>query len=97
MKTSYRNNESRAQLEIRVIPQSSRSRIVKEDSGHLKAYLHAPPVDGRANGECIHLISKTFGIPKTSITIAGGEKNRNKVFVLSGASQERIDAVIDGL
>lgn len=64
-------------ISITVIPKSSRSAIMIKDDG-VRVYLNSPPVDGKANSECIKLFSKKLRIPKSSITIARGEKGRKK-------------------
>jgi uncharacterized protein len=63
---------------VKVIPGSSKSEISDVIDGILKLKLNSPPVDGKANSECIELLSKFLKIPKSSIEIINGKKSKNK-------------------
>jgi len=78
-----------ATLSVTVIPKSSRSSITIKD-GAIRVYLNAPPVDGKANAECIKLFSKKFRIPKSAITIIRGEKGRKKELLIEGLTKSEI-------
>ncbi|MCL1911654.1 MAG: DUF167 domain-containing protein [Leptospirales bacterium] len=77
--------EKTALIEITVTPKSSKSLISVED-GHIRVKLHAPPIDGKANEECIRLFAKTLGLPKSSISVVKGEKGRQKLISVGGMS-----------
>lgn len=82
--------ELKSIFDITVSPKSSRSRITIDSSNHIKVYLNAPPVDGKANSELISLFSKKLRIPKSDITILSGEKGRKKRIAIEGLSLESI-------
>jgi uncharacterized protein len=63
---------------VRVIPRSSRSEIIGEYDGTLKAKLNSPPVDGEANKELITLLAKTFRVSKSDVEIIGGQTSKLK-------------------
>jgi len=84
---SLKNDET--SLDIVVQPKSSRSRITINET-IIKVYLNAPPVDGKANEECIALFSKALRIPKSAIGIDKGEKGRKKRLLISGLTYEEI-------
>jgi len=77
-------------INIRVIPRSSKSLITPAEDGTLRVHLNSPPVDGRANEECISLFSRTLKIPKNRISIEHGEKGKRKRLRISGLSREDI-------
>lgn len=56
--------------------------------GVLQARVTAPPVDGRANKALCKLIAKRLGIAASRISVARGEKSREKLIEVQG-----IDAV----
>jgi uncharacterized protein (TIGR00251 family) len=66
-------------LNVRVIPNASKSEIISLDSGEWKIKIQASPEDGKANGALIQLLAKHFKIPKNSIRIVAGEKSRQKI------------------
>ena len=49
----------------KVIPKSRRSEV-KIDGDVIKVWLHAPPIEGRANEELILILAEKLGLPKTS-------------------------------
>lgn len=69
-------------INIRVITKAKQQKIVKEE-GRLKAYLNAPPVDGKANAALIKLLSEYYNVKKSSVKIVKGLKSRDKVVELT--------------
>jgi uncharacterized protein (TIGR00251 family) len=66
-------------IEVKVKPGSSRSRLEGPDAdGRWTAWLHAPPVDGRANAELIALVAEHFDCAKSEISIQSGAGARIK-------------------
>ncbi len=63
---------------ITVKPGSSREKIIETAPGELTIYLRAKPHDGEANTALVKLLSKHFGVPKTTITISRGQHSRVK-------------------
>ena len=81
-------------LEVRVIPRSSKSEIVGEYDEALKVKISAPPVDGAANKELIKVLSKTFGVSKSSVEIISGETSKIKQIKIYGIDAEKFRASI---
>lgn len=71
---------------VRVQPSSRRNAIVGEMGDALKIALTAPPVDGRANDECVEFLADLLDVPRSSVTIASGQNSRNKVIRVAGLS-----------
>lgn len=69
------------QIEIRVIPNASKTELIRTETGY-KARLAAPPVDGKANEALIALLAKEFGVPKSSIEIKRGHISKNKTVLI---------------
>ncbi len=88
--------EKRALFNITVTPKSSRSLVTADEEGNIKVYLNSPPVEGKANKECIALMSKKLGVPKSRITIEKGEKGRNKKIAVEGLDTEDVLKLIKG-
>ncbi|OHD65073.1 MAG: hypothetical protein A2176_02305 [Spirochaetes bacterium RBG_13_51_14] len=84
----------KAILDITVSPRSSKNRITIDTGGKVKAYLTAPPVDGKANAELVRLLSKGLGVPTSDLEIISGHKSRKKRIVVTGRSTEQITAAL---
>jgi uncharacterized protein (TIGR00251 family) len=88
--------KERAVLDVIVSPKSSRSGIEVDDSGNIRVRLNSPPVDGRANEECIGIISKTLRVAKSKITIDMGLKGRKKRITVGGITTADAMRIIGG-
>lgn len=62
-------------LEVRVIPNSSRTEL-KEENGKLKLYLKSVPEKNKANSELVKFFKKNLGL---KIEIISGKRSRGKV------------------
>ncbi|MBC8339786.1 MAG: DUF167 domain-containing protein [Rhodospirillales bacterium] len=74
-------------LSIRLTPNASASRIgpvVTDDAGNtvLKAAVTEIPEDGKANRALIKLLAKSWGLPKTAISLKRGHKDRLKTLLI---------------
>lgn len=88
------SSQNNAVVEFTAQPKSSRSKIVLDGEGRIKVYLNSPPVDGKANEECIRLFSEMLRVPKSRISIDRGEKGRKKRVLIEGTSlQEVMDTI----
>ena len=75
-------------IDVRVIPRASQAGNAWVRGGALVIRLHAAPVDGAANTELIHVLSKLFGVSRRAITIVSGERSRQKRVRVDGVSPE---------
>jgi len=74
----YRWEGDALTLNVRVQPRASRDEIVGPLGDSLKVRITTPPVDGKANTHLIKYLAKTFGVPRTRVTLLGGERGRDK-------------------
>jgi hypothetical protein len=88
--------EKIAVLDIIVSPKSSRSEATIDASGRIKVYLNSPPVDGKANAECINILSKKLKTAKSNISIEKGDHGRNKRISVRGMDFTEVMAKIEG-
>lgn len=65
-------------IAIKVIP-GSKQNSYKEESGAIKVYLTAPPVDGKANVALVKFLAKHFDVNTSRISIFKGLTSRNKI------------------
>lgn len=78
--------EGQLVFRVQVVPRSSRSEVVGEHNGALRVRLAAPPVDGAANEELIHVLAKRFKVSRSAVTILSGHSGRLKQVSIDGVS-----------
>ncbi len=62
---------------VRVIPKAKQNKIV-EEQGRLRAYLTAPPIEGKANEALIEALAEHFRVKRRQVRIVRGQKSRDK-------------------
>ena len=80
---AVRRSPAGIRFEVRVQPRASRSAVVGVRDGRLMLRVTAPPVDAAANEAVIELLARELDVPKRSIRIVGGLRNRNKTIEVS--------------
>ena len=81
-------------IEIRIVPNSSKTGIVKEESGIIKVKVTAQPIENKANKVLIEFLSKTLRLPKTSVEIVKGETSKDKTLILKTNDDKKADEII---
>jgi hypothetical protein len=71
---------------VLVQPRAAKAAIVGAHDKALKIKLTAPPVEGAANKQCIALLAKALGHPKSCIEITGGQTSRHKQILVRAKS-----------
>lgn len=72
-------------VDITVLPNSSRTEIVGEYAKRLKIRIQQPALDGKANKALCRFLAEEFDQPRTSITVAAGEKTKLKTVLFAAA------------
>lgn len=100
MSTSLAVKDTRdgARFSVRVVPRASRTAVLgvlgEGDEAALKVAVHAPPVEGRANAALIEFLAELLGVPRSSLTIVGGEHGHNKAIAVRGRSAAEVAAAL---
>ena len=79
-------------LTIKAIPNAPRSEVVGWLGAALKIKVHAPALDGRANEALCAYLASELGLPSRAVTLAQGEKSRQKVLRVEGLSLANVKA-----
>ncbi|MGH2994583.1 MAG: DUF167 domain-containing protein [Solirubrobacterales bacterium] len=79
-----------AELRVRLQPRARREEIVGERAGAVMVRVTAPPVDGRANAALVKLIAKRAGVAKGLVSIARGERSRDKLVRVEGVGEAEL-------
>ena len=79
---------------VKVHPRAKKNAITGTVDDALKLSLTSPPLDGRANDACVEFFAKLFHVPRSSVTIAAGEKSRSKVVRIAGLTAQAAQQVL---
>ena len=80
-------------LDVKVVPKSSRDRVVGELGGALKVAVSAAPERGAANEAVCRLIARSLGLHARQVTVESGHANPRKTLRIAGASTEAVRAL----
>jgi uncharacterized protein len=83
-----------ARITLKVHPRAKRTAITGRFGEAYKLDLAAPPVDGKANEECVRFFAELCGVPRRDVSIIQGAAGRMKVIEIEGVAQEQVDAAI---
>ena len=94
---SVRETAAGAVFRVRVVPRSSRSGIAGTQDDALRLRIMAPPVEGKANEECIRLLAELLGVKRGQVTIIAGHASRTKTVAVEGVKADRVTSLIAAL
>lgn len=86
-----------ARVTVKVHPRAKRSAIHGRLGEAWKLDLAAPPVDGKANEECVRFFAELAGVPKSRVRIVSGATARLKAVEIEGMAQEALDRLLGEL
>lgn len=76
------NNGTGIIFNVKLIPNSSFSKITDYTEDYIKIKISSPAVENRANKELIEFCSNIFDINKSKISIISGEKSKIKKILM---------------
>lgn len=74
---------------VKVHPRAKKNAITGMVGEAYKLSLAAPALEGKANQACIEFFAELFRVPRSSVTIASGERSRNKVIRVEGVTEQQ--------
>jgi uncharacterized protein len=80
-----------ARITVKVHPRAKRSAITGRLAEAYKLDLAAPPVDGKANEECIRFFAELAGVPRAAVRIVKGSASRSKVVEVDGLDDAEME------
>jgi hypothetical protein len=83
-----------ARLTVKVHPRARRTALAGRLGDAWKLALAAPPVDGKANQECLRFFAELAGVPKSRVRIVTGTNSRMKVVEVEGMAQEELEKLL---
>lgn len=83
-----------ARVTVRVHPRAKRTGIAGRFGEAYKLDLAAPPVDGKANEECVRFFADVAGVPRARVRIVTGQTARMKVVEVEGVAQVQLEQLL---
>jgi uncharacterized protein (TIGR00251 family) len=80
-----------ARITVKVHPRARRSALTGRLGDAWKLALAAPPVDGKANDECVRFFAELVDVPRSRVRIVTGLTSRLKVVEIEGVPQEDLE------
>jgi uncharacterized protein (TIGR00251 family) len=80
-----------ARLTVKVHPRAKRSGFAGRLGDAWKLDLAAPPVDGKANDECVRYLAEWAGVARSQVHIVTGATSRRKVVEIEGMAQADLE------
>lgn len=80
-----------ARVTVKVHPRARRTGITGRFGEAYKLDLAAPPVDGKANEECVRFFAELAGVARSRVRIVTGQTGRLKVIEIEGVTQEDLE------
>lgn len=88
--------EGGVQFAVKVVPGSSRDRIVGRYGDALKVAVSAPPEAGRANQRLCELLAASLGVPARDVLVVSGTSSPRKVVQVRGVAPATLQAWLAG-
>ena len=87
-------------VRVKVVPGSSRTRIVGLLGDDLKVQVAAAPEGGKANDALCRLLAEALGVPPRQVVVVEGAGRARKIIAISGLSPgavaERLGGAMSG-
>jgi uncharacterized protein (TIGR00251 family) len=83
-----------ARFTVKVHPRARRSAIAGRFGEAWKLDLAAPPVDGKANEECVRFLAELAGVPRSRVRVVSGVSARMKVVEIEGVEPAELERLL---
>jgi uncharacterized protein (TIGR00251 family) len=81
-------------LLVKAQPGASKTSIRGEQNGMLKVAVTQIAEKGKANQALVEALAEGLGLKRSQIELVSGESQREKRFLVRGANQEQLSALI---
>jgi uncharacterized protein (TIGR00251 family) len=83
-----------ARLTVKVHPRARRTALTGRLGDAYKLDIAAPPVEGRANEECVRYFAALAGVPRSRVRVLSGAQSRMKTLEVDGIAQEALENLL---
>jgi hypothetical protein len=81
-------------LSVRVKPRSDRDALAAEGD-RIFVRVRAPAAEGQANRAVIAVVAEALDVPKSAVSIARGQRGRDKVLQIAGLSASELQTRLE--
>jgi uncharacterized protein len=85
-----------ARVTVKVHPRARRTAVTGRFGDAWKLDLAAPPVDGKANEECVRFMAELASVARSRVRIVTGAAGRLKVIEVAELPQAKLEALLAG-
>jgi uncharacterized protein len=83
-----------ARITVKVHPRARRTALKGRLGDAWKLDVAAPPVEGKANEECVRYFADLAGVPRTNVRLVAGATSPMKVIEVKNVGQEELDRLV---
>jgi uncharacterized protein (TIGR00251 family) len=84
-----------ARITVKAHPRARRSAITGRLGEAWKLDLAAPPVDGKANDECVRFFAELAGVARARVRVVSGAAGRLKIVDIEGVAQADLEKLLE--
>jgi uncharacterized protein (TIGR00251 family) len=84
-----------ARITVKAHPRARRSAITGRLGEAWKLDLAAPPVDGKANEECVRFFAELAGVARARVRVVSGAAGRLKIVDIEGVAQADLERLLE--
>jgi len=84
-----------ARITVKAHPRARRSAITGRLGEAWKLDLAAPPVDGKANEECVRFFAELAGVARARVRLVSGAAGRLKIVDIEGVAQADLERLLE--
>jgi hypothetical protein len=81
-------------IRVKVQPRATRTAVEGPLGNELKIRIAAPPVDDAANAALLRFLAECLDCPRGHVQLVRGQKSRNKILVIAGATVAAVAAAL---
>lgn len=82
-------------MALQIQPRASKDEIASFTGDALKIRLTSPPVEDRANKQCVEFLTKLLGLRRSQFDLIRGRRSKRKVVRITGISLQEADAIFE--
>lgn len=82
--------KKRCTFSVKIKPKAKSNSVEMKEDGSVEVRVTSPPIENRANEQCIALLAEKLSVPKSSLSIIKGHHSKEKIIACDGLTMEEI-------